>query len=455
MFSRLGKIVILIALLVLGVFRTKAGLLPVWPFEVDVRVPPAMVQTHGGLGSLRVKIEAQFREVNRLFNEHRAFNGTLEFRVASVMQLEMHPQAAIFGMPTTNSFHLIYDPVRYLPSYYPNARAVYFGWPETDYGGPFSSRATEVMVHEFGHARGAIDLYGLQVPARNNPIIPLAYKPERSVMQDASGLKIWDEHSRHLINHAGGSARVDHKFVTNSFPLRFIVKAVGGDGKPISAARVRLYPVEWHSEKVSSIPLEEGVTDSTGEWWIPGNPFRPGDPVKHWEIGFANFLVEIESGGVKAYDWLPLTLAQNAYFAAPERAFTLIVRLEPSDYASWIAGRLPNAAGTMRAGSADPDGDGLPNALEFVLRMDPASPSSLWEVAQETNGTPLLTLPEWKATDFDIEFILKSSASLGGPWTQPMTRLVPQVNGGFRVAPFPPATAWPSLFYRVDVASLH
>jgi len=429
----------------------RAAQKPVWEFKVDVRVSPDLAVSHRGLGAVREKVEHQFREVNRLFNVAGAFEGEIRFSVASLTILNLAPLQAVYGSPSPNSFQLIYDNKDYNPWYFPDARTVLFGWPDNYFGGPFSAKATESLVHEFGHARGAIDLYGLNVLTQNNPIAPLGYTPEPTVMSVSYGTTLWDEHSRGLINAAGATPQISLALLRNSFPRQMRILARDEAGRSLPNATVRLYPVEWYSEKVSTNVVLTGQTDASGLWVLPVNPFQPGTPGKHWQIAYPNFLVEVQAEGKTGYEWLPLTFVQSACFAAPERPFTLLVETTPIHYGEWIAARLPNASEGERAGPADPDGDGLPNDLEYVYRLNPSQRSKLWQVpaCRELR----LTLPTPRSVDMDCTVQTLGSSQISGEWAPVMTELIPTSDGFFRLSPLRVEAT--QQFFRVQVDSLY
>jgi hypothetical protein len=69
-------------------------------------------------------------------------------------------------------------------------------------GGVFAAYATDGLTHEFGHSRGAVDLYQESVPAANNPVSGASFSAPTSIMTYPYGVTTWDRYTIGIINHS-------------------------------------------------------------------------------------------------------------------------------------------------------------------------------------------------------------------------------------------------------------
>lgn len=83
----------------------------------------------------------------------------------------------------------------------------------------------------------------------------------------------------------------------------------------------------------------------------------------------------------------------------------------PNTFAGWAAGF--GLAGTTAAADADPDGDGLPNGVEFVLGGNPMSGRSAPPIATTSGGNMAFTLPRADASETpDVTLTVESGTNL-------------------------------------------
>lgn len=156
-----------------------------------------------------------------------------------------------------------------------------------------------------------IDLYATEVnQPSGNPITGETYEAEKGLMNYPYGETAWSAYSLMMIN-ASADRRVCLKHHTFLSP-EFNVKVLEKDGRPAVGARLKFYPVEGYSYKVTPAALYEGETSSQGVFSFGTNPFvKPGQSDRGNNI--FNFYVEIEYGGVKTYRWMPIQDAELEY----------------------------------------------------------------------------------------------------------------------------------------------
>jgi hypothetical protein len=116
------------------------------------------------------------------------------------------------------------------------------------------------------------------------------------------------------------------------------------------------------------------------------------------------------------------TYANSAHYGvAPAISdFTYVVRIQKYGplmrYENWAQAKLGNAAASI---SADPDGDGLPNLLEYAFHSDPTVAAATTYPQAGMEGSYLtLTYPKLR-TATDISYVVEETSDLTNPasWT--------------------------------------
>lgn len=308
----------------------------VWTFTVIAGISQTTANYYGGFQAAKNLILDQFATINNRFNTPNVFNGTFQFSVDSIYEFTGNPVSEIFVAHPNHSYRVIYDgfPTQGGGWYGSPVNAIHHSWSVSDFGGTFSDFATDGIVHEFGHSRGAIDLYALQVNAGQNPINGEAYQAAISIMNYPYGETAWDLHSINVINTNYDSVWASLMYITNSFPSSMGIVVKDAQGVPLQNSEIKLYPVSWFSSSVNSIPTIIGSTNSLGGFVFSTNPFGPRNPRpncgKPWCINYPNFLVSIKYLTLFQYRWLPITDVQNFYFASPSSPYTLNVVMPTS-----------------------------------------------------------------------------------------------------------------------------
>lgn len=185
-------------------------------------------------------------------------------------------------------------------------------WPDK---GAYSN-----LGHEYGHVRGAQDLYQYMIEAKNNPVSHEAYDYPKCNM--GTGYQEWSDYCSAIFNHNALYKQITSDMTRSTYPKQMLVR-VTKDGKP-----VRTTVKFWGSRATfrdiyndpGRAPYMTKKTDGNGEFtindiyrmFIPeyknnGEPnMPPKSPVD--EFPFTRwfcFVVDIEvDNGKSEYVWL-------------------------------------------------------------------------------------------------------------------------------------------------------
>lgn len=300
-----------------------------WRFSLIVGVTDLTARHYGGLAAIDTMIRAQITTINQKFNTPAVFNGTFDFYVSNVYVFSTDVDKECDKGHWSDAYRMVYDgfPL-HRGGWDGKHQSIYHSWYVRHSGGTFWSDATDGLAQEFGHARGAIDLYAMEVDAVNNPINGQAYAvTTSSIMNIPYGVNAWDNHSISLINKNKNTSAPKIDYITKVFPPAFEVLVNNAAGAPQSGVDVNLYPVEWYKRAVLAAPVATGRTDAAGRFVLPSNPFGPAQPGYPWDIRYCNFLVEAKRGTATTYQWLPLDQVQNFSFATPNAKFVITLTL--------------------------------------------------------------------------------------------------------------------------------
>jgi hypothetical protein len=293
-----------------------------WEFSLRVGMPRDLVTKYGGETAVKAKVEAQIASANTRYAT--AFAKPIVWRMNEFYVFDGPALDQLIGTPTGSDFRLLYSENTEFDDggWKPNWRTIVIRWtPEM--GGVFGPYGADSLVHELGHARGAIDMYGLAVNGGNNPVNGQAYVPEGGFMSYPYGATSFDSYSTRIINASKDEVYNDDHVVTGSLPNTFSVHATK-NGLPVGGATVALYPVEWYTVSVKPTPTQTGATDASGSWTIPSSPFHP-NPFDYWKMDYPLLLVKVTSDSSSGYGWLALPDAGNWYFTHPGEAYQLTI----------------------------------------------------------------------------------------------------------------------------------
>ncbi len=177
------------------------------------------------------------------------------------------------------------------------------------------------LGHEYGHYRGATDLYQYPISAKNNPINGEEFHPGPCNM--GTGEWEWSDYASAMFNYTAKWKRLPDGFHGLKL-IEGIELTVKKNGNPVPGSTVKLYgcrggggekglPSGDNGPDVYKEPFRTFTTDSEGKVKISdvyhlyqvktdGSEILP-DPLP-WNYWF-NFLVEASYGNEKAYIWMP------------------------------------------------------------------------------------------------------------------------------------------------------
>jgi hypothetical protein len=295
-------------------------------------MPQSLVTQYGGGFAAYAAVETQLATISDRFNAPNVFAGTFAFNLTGFEITTDAGNDEVAKPHASYDFAVVYDETGLQGGWFGPQQAILHAWPANQ-GGVFASNATDGLVHEFGHARGAVDVYDEDVDAANNPLSHAQFDAPAGIMTYPYGVTTWDQYSADIINASGSTLYQGVPIVDAALPPIFTIRAFVV-GSSMGGVHIDLFPVNWSGRSVSSAPVLSGVTDASGAWRLPHNPFAPGTPNKPWNLTYPNFLVRanVSSGVFSAhpmtgYAWLPLSTVGAAAFAAPYAPYELEIGL--------------------------------------------------------------------------------------------------------------------------------
>ncbi|QMW01012.1 Ig-like domain-containing protein [Spirosoma foliorum] len=262
----------------------------------------------------------QMATVTANFNSSPNFNGIYNFEVDSIYVFDGPAQTEVFRAHPHFQYCVVIDGKFTTPTvgggWYGSYQTIYHSWDwNVNFdSGPFGPGATDGLTHEFGHSRGAIDIYGLRVEGAKNPVNGQTFEPVNSIMNFPYGNIVWDEYTTSLLNSTADGPITGEAWITSPFPSKIELKAVTAQGLTLDNVRLEVYPVDWFSYAVGPSPVWQKSTDANGIMEFSSNPFQPASSGYPWTMRYSNFLIKATYNSTTVYTWMPLYDVQNAYF---------------------------------------------------------------------------------------------------------------------------------------------
>ena len=171
------------------------------------------------------------------------------------------------------------------------------------------------LGHEYGHVRGATDIYQYIINAEDNPISHEALRPPKCNM--GNGMWAWSDYCSHLFNYTAHYKQLPQGLSRRVFPdkIRINVRVNGKKGKNVTLKLYGtraggrknnrdVYPHAYRTLQTNSKGFAE-LTDVYDLYHpakgTPGLPPSDEFPYAYWFC----FLVEAEYQGEKKYIWIP------------------------------------------------------------------------------------------------------------------------------------------------------
>lgn len=78
------------------------------------------------------------------------------------------------------------------------------------------------LGHEYGHVRGAQDLYQYMIPAENNPVSHVAYDYPKCNM--GTGYQEWSDYCSAIFNHNAQYKQITADMTRSTYPKQMLVR---------------------------------------------------------------------------------------------------------------------------------------------------------------------------------------------------------------------------------------
>ena len=312
-------------------FRIEKGALrpakPVWKFTILGAVSKPTADYLGGFDAAVLFMRAQIDTLNSRFNTPNVFAGVFRFSLDSIYEYTGTGWQEVTTPHTGFDYKYIVDGYQGPGGWWGDYDAVFLSWPIAQITTP---GATDAIVHEFGHARGAIDTYAIKADGEFNPVNGASYHPGRSIMDYPYGETVWDQHSINLINRSADVVHAPPSYITEAFPSSIGIVVTDEAGGPQANAAITLYPVPWFQNRVVPNPRFVVYSNPQGEYVFSQNPFDPGTLGSPWLMSYPNYLVVARAGTLSGYGWMPIIDVQNAWFSDPTAPYRLRITVRPS-----------------------------------------------------------------------------------------------------------------------------
>lgn len=310
---------------------------PICRFTVKIGIDKETTEYLGGENVVRERVVKMFGTINRAFNYNADKLGSAcwyEFApdMDSLYVFDGSSHVEIMKPHPFHDYLVIMDGYRNYPD---EGHGGWFGSHHQTIGhdrghipgqisDPFDQTATDGIIHEFGHARGIIDLYAANVDAARNPVNGMAFNGVDCIMNYCYGVRHWSSYAVNILNLTADKIVNVDDVIANLFPGKINIVVKDWQGKPVKDARIKAYPVSWYSYAVGAEPVWEGSSGAKGIYTFPEIPYMRQ---KAYGFKYINFLIEAEYEGIKAYSWMPLYNVQNAFFDG-HKSFDLIITLK-------------------------------------------------------------------------------------------------------------------------------
>lgn len=306
---------------------------PLWRFSVAFAVHSSLPDSYIIEGAQRA-----LDSLNARFNRPGVFEGRFEFHLDTVVvynaSIATLPIDSVEARWKHRADYLVIQDNRYPGS------AGCCGHPGTIWmwagmyidGTWYSETAIDVLVHEFGHARGAVDIY--RIAARPGLMTGDGWQPRESIMATNHGT--WDPVAQHLVNAAADRRPVPVGWTIFEWPARIGVRVVDPDDRPIGGAVVDFHGVTWHDGLLGGTPVRRGHTGSDGLFVPDTNPYfdlGPGGGSSTTACSFmgcAHSLVlakVLAPGWGTTYAWMPIDEVMVRAWQRPGETVTWTVTM--------------------------------------------------------------------------------------------------------------------------------
>ncbi len=193
------------------------------------------------------------------------------------------------------------------------------------------------LGHEYGHVRGATDLYQYMIAAEDNPISHEKLFPGKCNM--GTGFGEWSDYCSALFNYTANMKQLDKNLGEMIFPKKVVIKVVKY-GKALENAEINLYGTRaggknnnrdvYPKPYITLKTNNRGIVELTDLYSLyhphkdalnlpPENQF----PYSYW----FSFLIESKYNNDRKYYWLPDIELQKEYLTTGNETYYITFNL--------------------------------------------------------------------------------------------------------------------------------
>src|SRR6478609_2063567 len=290
----------MLACLFFSISQGYAQAKPTLIFTVVCYIEEQTANYFGGKAAIQDSIIKQMQGVNQIFNSNANFNSLYNFTPVAFKYYKdgdgLDSTLILTQMAPETNYHyrVVYNAfppanINYRVAYDAAFESIIFSYDNAVYGNGniFGRIMTKTLAHEFGHSRGAYDLYAGNINGNQNSVNSnLGWSsPEASLMNVLFSENGWDTQSTYMINKTA-TIYGAHTFTWDqwqaignaAFPQTVGVSVAGGNGWPIPNATVKFFGIPWIRDNntfvLPTTPTYTLTTDNGGlAKFTNNNPF--------------------------------------------------------------------------------------------------------------------------------------------------------------------------------------
>ncbi|MCI0513460.1 hypothetical protein L0128_09630 [candidate division KSB1 bacterium] len=210
------------------------------------------------------------------------------------------------------------------------------GYLETQFyqKNPWALKNEWSLIHELGHQLGRIDLYCLDLQARENQVNGMAYRSKSywglmhsGIYLPADEVHFFCEHTAASLNRDLGMRRGHFGEYLLDLPARNELRVVNAQDQPWPQILVQVYqpdPMGYTEKQLTAAPKFSGQTDAHGLFSLGPQPFGA---INNWGTN-GILLIELTINQQKHYRWLEIVDFNLEYWRGHTQhaVYTLVIQ---------------------------------------------------------------------------------------------------------------------------------